>query len=44
MPKKSRKSSFSAKTASAKRNAEWRLSQGPDELLANDAKRKRESR
>ena len=44
MPKKSRKSTFSAKTPAAKRNVEWRQSQDPDELLANDAKRKKESR
>ena len=44
MPKKSRKSTFSAKTAAAKRKAEWRQSQDPDELLANHAKRMRESR
>ena len=44
MPKKSRKSTFSAKTPTAKRCAEWRQSQDSDELLANDAKRKEESR
>ena len=44
MPKKSRKSTFSRKTPAAKRNDEWRQSQDPDELLANDAKRKEESR
>ena len=44
MPKKSRKSTFSRKAPAAKRKAEWRQSQDPDELLANDAKRKRESR
>ena len=44
MPEKSRKSTFSAKTPAAKRKAEWRHSQDPDELLANDAKRKEESR
>ena len=44
MPKKSRKSTFSSKTPSAKRSKEWRQSQDPDELLANDAKRKEESR
>ena len=44
MPKKSRKSTFSAKTPSAKRCKEWRQSQDPDKLLANDAKRKEESR
>ena len=44
MPKKSRKSTFSAKTLSAKRSNEWRQSQDPDELLANNAKRMTESR
>ena len=44
MPKKSRKSTFSAKTPAAKRKAEQRESQDRDELLANDAKRKKESR
>ena len=44
MPKKSRKSTFSKKTPAAKRYKEWRQSQDPDELLANDAKRKEESR
>ena len=44
MPKKSRKSTFSAKTPAAKRKEEWRQSQDPNELLANDAKRKEESR
>ena len=44
MPKKSRKSTFSAKTPAAKRKAEWRQSQDPDELLANAAKRMKESR
>ena len=44
MPKKSRKSTFSRKAPAAKRTAEWRQSQDPDELLANDAKRKEESR
>ena len=44
MPKKSRKSTFSAKTPAAKRKAEWQQSQDPDELLANDAIRKKESR
>ena len=44
MPKKKRKSTFSRKAPAAKRTAEWRQSQDPDELLATDAKRKRESR
>ena len=44
MPKKSRKSTFSAKTPAAKRKDEWRQSQDPDELLANEAKRLREFR
>ena len=44
MPKKSRKSTFSAKTSAAKRKAEWRQSQDPDELLANATKRMEESR
>ena len=41
MPKKTRKSTFSAKTPAAKRKAEWRQSQDPDDLLANDAIRKK---
>ena len=44
MPKKSRKSTLGRKTPAANRKEEWRQSQDPDELLANDAKRKRESR
>ena len=44
MPKKSRKSTFSRKAPAAKRTDEWRQSQDPNELIENDAKRKRESR
>ena len=44
MPKKSRKSTLGRKAPAAKRKAEWRQSQDPDELLENDAKRKKESR
>ena len=44
MPKKSRKSTFSAKTPAAKRCAEWQQSQDSDELLENAAKRMKESR
>ena len=44
MPKKSRKSTFGRKVPAAKRTAEWRQSQDPDELLANAAKRMKESR
>ena len=44
MPKKSRTSTLGRKTPAAKRKEEWRQSQDQDELLANAAKRMKESR